>query len=172
MSKRMKQGASTITQQLSRTLFLQKEKIKIVRKIKEIIISLIIDKKYDKDIILKSYLNNVFFGNDTIGINEAADFYFKKFVDELTLSEIAFLVSILPAPNKFSNDNEKLLTIQRKNKILQLMRDETIIEQSDYLVALQENINLISKKERINKLLIDMIKKKYIKENTKNIFRN
>ena len=91
-------GASTITQQLARTLFLKKER-SIIRKIYEIKITRILEKNLNKDYILEIYLNQVFWGNGVFGIKEAANFYFNTHPKNLTIEQSYFLVSILPNPS-------------------------------------------------------------------------
>ena len=84
----VKEGGSTITQQVARLLFLNND-VSFQRKIKEIFLSLILEFRYDKIQILKLYLNNIYLGSGAYGVNEAAQVYFGKLIDELTLSEIA-----------------------------------------------------------------------------------
>ena len=97
----IREGGSTITQQASRLIFLNNE-LNVKRKIKEIIISIIMDYKYSKNQILKIYLNEIYLGEGAKGINEASQIYFGKLIDELTLSEIAMLAGLAPAPNFYS----------------------------------------------------------------------
>ena len=78
----LKEGGSTITQQVARLIFLNND-ISFQRKIKEILISLILDFRYSKDQILKLYLNNIYLGSGAYGINQAAQVYFGKLLKEL-----------------------------------------------------------------------------------------
>ena len=99
-----KQGASTLTQQLARSMY---EKISwkdrsIVRKIKELITAFNIEQTYTKSEILELYLNSVFLGHGRYGVQSAAQLYFKKNVSELNFEECAMLVGMLPAPNLYS----------------------------------------------------------------------
>ena len=95
------QGASTITQQLARNLFLTSEK-SIERKAKEAIISLRLEKLYTKDRLLETYLNAIYFGHGAWGIDSAAHSYFEKAASELTLAESAALAGLVAAPEKYS----------------------------------------------------------------------
>src|SRR4030067_2424418 len=95
------QGGSTITQQLSRALFLTREKV-ISRKIKEALTSIKIERTFSKDEILEMYLNQCNFGRGAYGIQAAAQLYFDKDVEELTLSDCAVLIGLLPAPHRYS----------------------------------------------------------------------
>ncbi len=90
-------GASTITQQLVKTLFVGTE-VSLKRKIKEAVLAAEITRTYDKDTILEIYLNEIYYGNLAYGVAAAAETYFNKPVSELTLAESALLVGIVPAP--------------------------------------------------------------------------
>ena len=94
----VKEGGSTITQQVARLLFLNND-ISFQRKIKEIFLSLILEFSYNKNQILKLYLNNIYLGSGAFGGNEASQVYFGKLIEELTLSEIALIAGLAPAPS-------------------------------------------------------------------------
>ena len=91
-------GASTITQQIARNLVLQDRQVTIERKINEILVALEIANRYDKTFILELYLNEIFFGNQSYGVEAAANFYFGHGADELNFAEAALLASIVPSP--------------------------------------------------------------------------
>ena len=152
----IREGGSTITQQVSRLIFLNNE-ISIKRKIKEIIISLIMDYKYTKNQILKIYLNEIYLGEGAKGINEASQIYFGKLINELTLSEVALLAGLAPAPNFYSPYQNYNLAIQRRNKILRLMYLGGYIDKKNYDRALVEKIKVINQKNKGDKLLINFI---------------
>ena len=97
----VKEGGSTITQQVARLLFLNND-LSFQRKIKEIFLSLILEFRYDKNQILKFYLNNIYLGSGAYGVNEASQVYFGKLVEELTLSEMALITGLAPAPSIYS----------------------------------------------------------------------
>ena len=137
----LKEGGSTITQQVSRLIFLNND-LNFQRKINEIIISLILDFKYDKDQILKLYLNNIYLGSGSYGVNEAAQVYFGKLITELTLSEIALIAGLAPAPSIYSPYENIDLAIEQRNKILQSMYDDGYISLYDKKKALNEKIQL------------------------------
>ena len=106
----LKEGGSTITQQVARLIFLNND-ISFQRKVKEILISLTLEFRYRKDQILKLYLNNIYLGSGANGINEASQVYFGKLLNELTLSEIALITGLAPAPSIYSPyENIKLAT--------------------------------------------------------------
>ncbi|MDR0953467.1 MAG: PBP1A family penicillin-binding protein, partial [Elusimicrobiota bacterium] len=95
------QGGSTVTQQLSRGVFLTKEK-KIVRKIREIFLSVQIEQAFSKQEILQLYLNEIYFGEGAYGVKAAAKKYFDKDISELTLGESAMLVGVIPLPSRYN----------------------------------------------------------------------
>ena len=153
----IKEGGSTITQQVARTIFLNNE-LSFKRKFHEIIISLILDLKYSKQEILKIYLNNIYLGSGAYGINEAAQIYFGKLINELTLSEVALLAGLAPAPSIFSPFENYELAIEKRNYILISMHEEEIISLDELAKALSEEINLIDIRGRLNdNLLINFI---------------
>lgn len=120
------QGASTITQQLARTAFLNQEQT-VSRKLKEMMIALSLEKNYSKDKILESYINIVYYGKGAYGIHDAAKTFFNKQLDELTLDEIAYLVGIVKGPSLYPEDDT--LGENRKQVVLSIMEREGIIEQ-------------------------------------------
>ncbi|MFA6435196.1 MAG: transglycosylase domain-containing protein [Elusimicrobiales bacterium] len=101
MHTRAAQGGSTITQQLSRGIFLKPEKT-ISRKLKEIFLSLQIESSFSKAEILQLYLNQIYFGSGVYGVQSAAKLYFGKDVPEMDLAECALLAGIIPSPERFS----------------------------------------------------------------------
>ncbi len=91
-------GASTITQQIARNLVLKDREISIERKINEILVALEIANRYDKTFILELYLNEIYFGNQSYGVEAAANFYFGHGAADLNFAQAALLASIVPAP--------------------------------------------------------------------------
>lgn len=91
-------GASTITQQIARTLFLSRQR-EVVRKLREARIAAILERSLSKERILELYLNHVYFGRNLHGIEAAARFYFGRSATRLTNSQVAYLVSLLPSPD-------------------------------------------------------------------------
>jgi len=108
------QGASTLTQQLARSLFLSPEKI-VSRKIKEALTAIKIEQTYSKQQILELYLNQHYFGKGAYGIEAAASTYFSKHASELTLPECAVLVGVLKSPNPYNPINHPDKAIRRRN---------------------------------------------------------
>lgn len=135
------QGASTITQQLSRNIFLSHE-VSWERKIKEIFIAMEMERKYEKYQILEFYLNNIYFANGYYGIQAASMGYFSKSVDELSLSEIAFLCAIPNNPTIYDPIDNQDNTLKRRDRILKNMLEDEKISQKDYDEAIDEEIKL------------------------------
>ncbi len=101
MAAEVKEGGSTITQQLAKTLFLSHERT-IERKVKELELAWEIEQRYSKDQILEMYLNSIYFGHGAYGVEAAARTYFSKGVTELSLSEAALLAGLPRAPGRYS----------------------------------------------------------------------
>ncbi|QOV24328.1 transglycosylase domain-containing protein [Anabaenopsis elenkinii] len=122
----VQQGASTITQQVARSLFRDYvgAQDSLGRKLREAVVSFKLETFYSKDQILLTYLNRVFLGVDTSGFEDAARYYFDKSARELTLSEAATLVGILPAPNAFNfcgNNPNRLQLVDYRNRVIRRM---------------------------------------------------
>ncbi len=124
--KEVTQGGSTITQQLSRTIFLSNEKT-WQRKVEEIYIASEMEKKYSKEEILEFYLNNVYFANGYYGIQAAAKGYFNKDISELTLSQVCYLLAIPNSPTYYDPVVNPDNTIKRRNLILDSMNKDGVI---------------------------------------------
>ena len=119
------QGASTITQQLAKNVFLSQE-VTWERKVKEIFLAQHLEKKYSKDQILEFYLNNIYFSNGYYGIEAAARGYFGKSASELSVSQQAFIAAIPNNPTKYNPLTNYDATITRRNLILKELRDADI----------------------------------------------
>ncbi len=119
-------GASTITQQLARTLFFTPEErveISYRRKAKEIILSSEITRRYSKDEILELYLNEINYGNMAYGIEAAAETYFNTTAKDLSLSQAAFLAGLPQAPSVYDIFNNREATLIRSQQVLTAMYD-------------------------------------------------
>ncbi len=135
------QGASTITQQLARILFLSNEKT-FTRKIKELIIAARIEKTIPKSKILEMYLNNVYLGSGAYGVEGASQIYFNKHLKDLTLAECALLAGLPQAPSVYSPFNNQDLAIERRNQVLKRMYKMRFITKKEYQKAIKENLKL------------------------------
>lgn len=119
-SRSFKEGASTISQQLIKNTHLTNEKT-ISRKLKEIKLTIQLEKKYDKDEIMEMYLNTIYFGHNCFGIASAADFYFDKEAKDVTVAEAALLAALIKAPNSYSPFNHPEKCLQRRNLVISKM---------------------------------------------------
>ena len=134
---KMVEGASTITQQLVKNTFLTREK-KISRKIKELIYSIKIEQDLTKEEILERYFNEIYLGHGYYGIKTAADGYFHKRLDELSLKEIAVLVGLPKAPSFYSPTKNYELSMGRANRVVERMYALGWIDKETYHKALNE----------------------------------
>lgn len=150
-SRSLKEGASTITQQLVKNTQLTSEKT-FERKIKEVALAQKIEAKYSKDEILQNYLNIIYFGNNCYGIENAANYYFSKHAKELNLEESAMLAGLIKSPAKYSPIRNKENCINRRNLVLSEMYKDEVISTEDYNKAKNSPLNLSINNERKNKL--------------------
>lgn len=141
------QGASTITMQLARNLFLNPTRT-LERKIREVLLSLEIEKRFTKNEILELYLNQIYFGSGAYGIASASDLYFDKKPSELTIAEASLLAGLPQAPSEFSPFVSERSAKMRQILVLGRMRDTKAISQSEYRQALDETKRFEFKKER------------------------
>ncbi len=131
------EGASTITQQLVKTMVLTRDK-KIIRKIKEVLLSLRLESLLEKEEILERYLNQVYFGHGYYGIKTAALGYFHKQLDQLTLKEIALLVGLPRAPSFYDPTKNLKYSLIRANQVIRRMNTLGWISSSEYDLAINE----------------------------------
>ncbi len=134
ISMRLKEGSSTLTMQLARNLFFTHE-VSIERKLKEAVTAVLLEKTYTKKEILEMYVNTVGFGRGTYGLQVASKVYFDKEPRELTLSECAFLVALLKAPEHYNGLINYEKAIERRNLVLSLMKEQGYISEYDYIKA-------------------------------------
>jgi penicillin-binding protein 1A len=135
------EGGSTITQQLARILFLNQDRT-IWRKLKEIRLSQKIEANLTKEQILERYLNLVYLGEGAYGVADAAWVYFSKPVDELTLPEMAMIAGLAPAPSRYSPAVNLAAAQQRRNLVLQRMREDQVLDAATATTARTTPINL------------------------------
>lgn len=134
-------GGSTISQQLIRSSYLSTEK-SINRKVKEIILTLELERKYSKDQILELYLNQVPFGNNTYGIEAASQTYFGKSVKDITLSEAATLAALIQKPSYFGDlENHKDELLNRKDYVLYRMYQDGYLTKEEMEDAKNQEID-------------------------------
>ena len=135
------EGASTITQQLAKTLFLTPRKT-LVRKMKEAILAFQLERRYTKEEILELYLNQVYFGSGAYGVQSASKFFFGKTVADLTVAECALVAAMPKSPSRYSPLVNPELAVKRRNIVLKQMRDTGIIDRDLYLQAVKETLEL------------------------------
>jgi penicillin-binding protein 1A len=144
------EGASTITQQLAKTLFLTPRKT-IVRKIKEAILAFQLERRYTKDEILELYLNQVYFGSGAYGVQSAAKFFFGKPVQDLNLTECALIAGMPKSPSRYSPLVNKALARKRRNIVLEQMLTLENITTEEYDQAVNSEIKLDDGSKSLNR---------------------
>ena len=135
------EGASTITQQLARLVFLNQDR-NYGRKIREMRLAQKIEEKYTKNEILQQYLNLIYLGSGAYGVADAAHIYFSKTPEKLTLAEAATLAGIVPAPSRYSPLENKELATKRRNEVLNKMADAGFITPAQAQAAMLEPLTL------------------------------
>jgi penicillin-binding protein 1A len=130
-------GGSTITQQLARNFFLSAEKT-YTRKIKEIFLALRIERELQKDEILELYLNKIFLGYRAYGVGAAADVYYGKDLDDLTLAQTAMIAALPKAPSRINPISNPDRALERRNYVLGRMLDQDFITREQYQDAVND----------------------------------
>lgn len=144
---RVRQGGSTITQQLAKNLFFSFER-DWARKIKEIFVAFQIERQFSKDQILEAYINQINFGSGVYGVELAAQTYYGKHANELTLAEAAMLAGIPRWPARYNPSINADVAKERLTFVLKRMVEEGFITENEKALALLEEI----KADRINKM--------------------
>ncbi|MBD2635466.1 transglycosylase domain-containing protein [Limnothrix sp. FACHB-881] len=140
----LQQGASTLSQQLARTLYRDYvgSDNSAGRKIKEAIVALKLESFYGKDRLLLAYMNQVFLGGNLAGFEDAARFYFEKSARDLDLGEAAMLVGILPAPNRWNPARNYKTAVQRRDLVLQRMLDQGAVTLEEFKRARRSRVEV------------------------------
>ncbi|WP_245263291.1 transglycosylase domain-containing protein [Azorhizobium doebereinerae] len=141
VSRRVRQGGSTLTQQLAKNLFLTQERT-FSRKIQELVLALWLEKKFTKNEILDLYLNRVYFGNGAYGVEAAAQRYFNKSARNVTLSEAAMLAGLVNAPSRLAPTRNLKAAQDRANLVLAAMREQGYVSEDMVKVALSRPATL------------------------------
>lgn len=134
---RKSQGASTITMQLARNAFLDNDKT-LARKFKETLLAIRLEQTLSKDEILEMYLNKIFLGNRSYGIAAAAETYYGKQLDDLSLAQMAMIAGLPKAPSRYNPIVNEPRAMIRRNYILQRMAELGFISQAEFQVAVKE----------------------------------
>lgn len=135
------EGASTITQQLAKNVFLTND-VTWERKITEMFIANNLEKQFSKNEILEFYINNIYFGNGYYGIQAAAEGYFNKDISELSVSELTFLAGIPKNPSRFDPITKYDTAIERRDFILKQLYANGSISGLEYYEAIEEEVVL------------------------------
>jgi penicillin-binding protein 1A len=140
-SHRRPEGASTITQQVAKNFLLTNE-VSIERKIKEALLALRIERTYSKERILELYLNEIYLGFGAYGVAAASLLYFDKSVHELTIPEAAYLAALPKAPSDLHPFRNRDRAIERRNYVIDRMKDDGYITQAEADKAKKEPLNV------------------------------
>lgn len=143
------EGASTITQQYAKNLYLDFDKT-FKRKLNELWYTIQIESHYTKDEILEGYLNTINYGHGNYGIKNASQYYFNKDPSDLTLAESCILANIPKSPTNYSPINNYELAKQRQENTLKTFLKNEVITREEYDEAISEEIIIYGKKEKIN----------------------
>ncbi len=142
------EGGSTLTQQLVKNFFLTSERT-LSRKANEVLMSLLLEMHYDKDVILETYLNEIFLGQDASraihGFGLASHFYFDRPLERLELQEIATLVGMVKGPGVYDPRKHAENALKRRNVVLQEMVSQNVITQAQFVAARQKPLGVIQR---------------------------
>ncbi|MDW8032791.1 MAG: PBP1A family penicillin-binding protein [Aquificaceae bacterium] len=160
----IRQGASTITQQLARNLFLTPDK-SLSRKLKEALLALRIERHYTKDQILEMYLNYIYLGQGAYGVEAASRVYFGKSVKELTLEESALLASLPKAPTKYNPFRNPDRVKERRDYVLTRMYENGYLREEEYRSLLEKPLR-VKPEERYYRMdyFLDFLKEHLIEK--------
>ncbi len=164
LSAGLKEGGSTITQQLTKIMFLTPEKT-LKRKLREAVLAVKIEKNLTKNEILELYLNRIYIGHGAYGVEMASRVYFGKSVKSITLAEAALIAGLIKAPTSYSPYNDLTKAKDRQQIVLSRMEEEGYINKSQEENAGKQPIYLSSMRKGIeaNNYFIDYVRK-YLEE--------
>ena len=153
------EGASTITQQLAKTLFLTSQKT-LFRKLQEAMLAFQIERRYTKNEILELYLNQIYLGSGAYGVSSAAEKFFGKSLSELSLAECALIAAMPRAPSRYSPLANRDLALKRRNIVLKQMLVTGNISEPEYWQAVDEPLHARKKQHQATKApyFLDYIK--------------
>ena len=130
-SRDIKEGGSTITQQVAKNIYYIEEKNVVKRKVAEVFTAMQLQKEYEKDDILEIYVNTIYFGNGYYGIKEACNGYLKKEPKDMNLAELSMLAGVPNAPSVYAPNVDKELCKQRQKQVLNAMISEGYISEEE-----------------------------------------
>lgn len=149
ISVSISEGGSTISQQLAKNLFLSPER-SFNRKIKEVVLAIKLNRNYTKEKILELYLNQIYLGQGSYGVEAASQTYFGKHIWQVNLCEAAVLAGLPKAPSRYNPYNNLELAQERKQVVLYRMLEEGYISEKDYRECKEEPIKLAGKSKNLN----------------------
>jgi penicillin-binding protein 1A len=157
---RIKEGASTITQQLAKVVFLSPEKT-VIRKLKEATLAYRLEKNLKKEEILELYLNKIYFGRGAYGVEMAARSYFGKSISDVNLAEAALLCGLIKAPSRYSPYNNLDMAKNRQQIVLNRMMEEGYITRKQVNEAYQQPLYLTSVRQEqyTNNYFLEYVRK-------------
>jgi penicillin-binding protein 1A len=150
------QGGSTITQQLAKNLFLTPER-SVKRKVQELLMALWLERKFNKEQILTLYLNRVYLGSGTWGVDAAARRYFDVPASRLNLYQSALLAGLLKAPSRYNPQNDRELSAKRTTQVLANMVDAGAITQADADNALRTGPSTVKQIAHVGRYFADWV---------------
>jgi monofunctional biosynthetic peptidoglycan transglycosylase len=149
--KSLKRGASTITQQTAKNIFLSREKT-VTRKLKEIYLAYRMEQELTKGRIIELYLNVVELGPMVYGVGHGARYYFNKSASAMTPRECAFLAAMLPGPRVAYNPYKNLgKVLKRSDMILKLLRQKGVLSETEYQASLSSGLNIVGMQRKVDK---------------------
>ena len=149
-----RQGGSTITQQLVKNLSNDRDQ-SASRKVREIMRARYLESHYTKDTILECYLNTIPMGHGLYGVEVAANYYFDKSVNELTLLECASLAAITKGPSVYDPEDNPESNKQRRQTVLNFMLEQGYITKEEHEAVYNEDLNLVASREHLNELEVN-----------------
>lgn len=161
--KKFAYGGSTISQQLIRSTYLSLKKT-AERKMKEVVLTLELERRYSKNQILEWYLNQIPFGRNTYGVEAASQAFFGKSVSEISVPEAAILSALIKAPSYYSNEDHLNELLARKDYVLDRMKNEGFLNQEEWEKAKKQEIVLVKFSQPINAPHFVMYIKDYLIE--------
>ena len=136
------QGGSTITQQLAKIAFLEPDRT-LKRKVQDVMVATLLERKYTKDEILEIYVNQVPFGRGAYGVEAAARAYFNKSASELDVEESAFLAGIIRAPSYYGSKSNLEEGLNRRNTVLGQMAEYGFLSPDEAEIYKQRPLNIV-----------------------------
>lgn len=142
----IREGGSSITQQLAKNLFLTNEQT-FTRKMKELFYAVQMEMQYSKEHILEAYLNSVYFGHGIYGFNSASTFFFGMPLSELSISQLVLLIGIINGPSLYSPRINETLSLERRNLLLGFLHQQNFLSDQEFQTAINEPIILASQEK-------------------------